>query len=99
MANFSFNNQSTGSVYFVYETVADSATKQYTSESLKAASGSFSNYSSIQPDKIVQSSDYIWGATIPEGVSSFNFDSAVTVPIGSVKFRGTGNLTVTIITE
>lgn len=99
MANFSFNNQSTGSVYFVYETIADSATKQYTSESLKAASGSFGNYSYIQPDKIVQSSDYIWGATIPEGISSFNFEPAVTVPIGSVKFRGTGNLTVTILTE
>lgn len=98
MANFSFNNQSTGSVYFVYETVADSATKQYTSESLKAASGSFSNYSSIQPDKIVQSSDYIWGATIPEGTSEFDFDPAITVPTGTVKFRGTGNLTVTITT-
>jgi hypothetical protein len=97
MAEFTFNNQSTGSAYFIYETVADPSTGQYISGSLKAASGSFSGYINIQSTEIVQS-DYIWGAVIPEGDSNFDFNPAVTVPTGSVRFRGTGNLTVTIIT-
>jgi len=97
MANFSFNNQSTGSAYFVYETVSDPSTGQYISGSLKAASGSFSNFTGVNEDYIVQS-DYIWGAVIPEGDSEFDFDPAVTVPTGSVRFRGTGNLTVSITT-
>lgn len=96
MANFSFNNQSTGSAYFVYETVAGT-NGLYDSSSLKAASGSFTDFTSSSIDYIVQS-DYIWGAVIPEGSSEFDFTPAVTVPTGSVYFRGTGNLTVTITT-
>lgn len=96
MANFSFNNQSSGSVYFTYETVRNYY-GFYDSGSLKAASGSFSNFTGVNEDHIVQS-DYIWAAVIPEGSSDFDFDPSFTVPTGSVYFRGTGNLTVIITT-
>jgi len=96
MANFSFINASSGSVYFTYETVRN-YNEIYDSGSLKASSGSFSNFIRVNEDHIVQS-DYIWSAVIPEGTSDFDFTPAITVPTGSVYFRGTGNLTVTITT-
>ena len=97
MANFSFNNQSTGSAYFVYETIADAATGRYISGSLKAASGSFTNFTGSNSNLVIQS-DYIWGVVVPPSASNVDFNAAVTVPTGSVRFRGTGNLTVTITT-
>jgi hypothetical protein len=96
MANFSFNNQTSGSAYFTYETVRSTG-GFYDSSSLKAASGSFSNFTSSNDSYIVQS-DYIWGTVVPKGVSGFDFTPSLTVPTGSVRFRGTGELTVTITT-
>lgn len=96
MANFSFNNQSSGSVYFTYETVRNYY-GFYDSGSLKAASGSFTNITGVNADHIVQS-DYIWSVVVPEGTSQMGFTPAITVPTSSVYFRGTGNLTVTVTT-
>ena len=96
MANFSFNNLSSGSVYFTYETVRNYY-GFYDSGSLKAASGSFTNITGVNADHIVQS-DYIWSVVVPEGASQVEFIPAVTVPTGSVYFRGTGNLSVIVTT-
>ena len=99
MATFYFTNTSSGSVYFTYETVRNT-NGIYDSTSLKAASATFSGSSpfftgvtEINEDHIVKS-DYIWSAVIPEGASFVEFNPENTVPIGSVYFRGTGNLTV-----
>jgi hypothetical protein len=94
MAEFSFTNLSSGSVYFTYETVRNS-NEVYDNGSLKAAAGSFTSFIGVNEDHMVQS-DYIWSAVIPEGLSSFTFIPENIVPAGSVNYRGTGNLTVTI---
>ena len=43
-------------------------------------------------------SDYIWGAVIPPGTSSFDMNGAITVPVSGARFRGTGAFTVIITT-
>ena len=94
MATFSFNNTSSGSVYFTYETVRNT-NGIYDSASPKAALGYFSSLTGINEDHIVQS-DYIWSAVIPEGESSIEFLPETIVLTGEVYFRGTGNLTVEV---
>mgnify|MGYP003642220373 CR=1 FL=1 len=95
MANYTFHNPS-GSSYFVLETVRNN-NGIYDSTSGKYASGSFSNFTGSNPDHVVQS-NYIWGQVIPTGTSSFDFDSAVTVPVSGALFRGTGEFTVIVTT-
>ena len=95
MANYTFHNPS-GSSYFTFETVRNS-NEVYDSTSGKYASGSFTNFTGSNPDHVVQS-NYIWGQVIPTGTSSFDFDSAVTVPVSGALFRGTGEFTVIITT-
>ena len=96
MALFSFNNQSNGAAYFVYETVPVASTGQYNVEaSPKAASGRFYSLTGINEDHIVQS-DYTWGVVVPKGESILNFLPTAAVLQGEVYFRGTGNLIATI---
>lgn len=95
MANYTFHNPS-GSSYFVFET-ARNTDKIYDSTSGKYASGSFNDFTGSNPDHIVQS-DYIWGAVIPHGTSSFDMDGAITVPVSGARFRGTGEFTVIVTT-
>ena len=94
MATFTFNNTSSGSVCFTYETVRNS-NGVYDSASPKAALGSFSSLTGINEDHIVQS-DYIWSAVIPEGESSLGFFPETIILPGEVYFRGTGKSTVTM---
>ena len=94
MSAFSFINLTSGSVYFTYETVRNT-NGIYDSASPKAALGSFSEFTGINEDHIVQS-DYIWSAVIPEGESSIEFLPETIVLTGEVYFRGTGNLTVEV---
>ena len=93
MANYTFHNPSS-SAYFALETERNNY-GVYDSTSGKYASGSFSNFTGSNPDHIVQS-DYIWAQVIPPGTSSFDFDSAVTVPVGGTTNRKTGRITVII---
>lgn len=95
MANYTFHNPSS-SAYFVLETVRNT-NEVYDSTSGKYASGSFSNFVGSNSDHIVQS-DYVWGYVAPPGTSSFDFNSAVTVPVSGAMFRGTGEFTVIITT-
>ena len=93
MANYTFHNPSS-SAYFVLETVRNT-NKVYDSTSGKYASGSFSNFVGSNSDHIVQS-DYVWAYVAPPGTSSFDFNSAVTVPGGGTTTRKTGEITVII---
>ena len=93
MALFEFTNPS-GSSYFTYETVRNSQ-GFYDSSSLKATSGSLNAISNVPSGAIIQS-DYIWSTVVPQGSSSLAFTSSISVPSGSVYFRGTGEFTVTI---
>jgi len=93
MALFEFINPSASS-YFTYETVRNEQ-GFYDSSSLKAASGSLNIASNI-PDGGVIQSDYIWSAVVPPGSSSLSFTSSLSVPSGSVYFRGTGEFYVII---
>ena len=93
MALFEFINPSASS-YFTMETVRNYL-GFYDSSSLKAASGSLNIVSNIPETGIVQS-DYIWGTVVPPGSSSLAFSASLSIPTGSVYFRGTGEFTVNI---
>ena len=96
MALFEFTNPS-GSSYFIMET-ARNTNGVYDNSSLKAASGSLNIVSNIPSTGVVQS-DYIWGTVVPPGSSSLAFTASLSIPTGSVYFRGTGEFTVTITTD
>ena len=93
MATFEFINPSS-SAYFTYETVRNEI-GFYDSASLKAASGSLTAISNVPEGGLIQS-DYIWSTVVPHGTSSVEFIASLTIPTGSVYFRGTGEFNVTI---
>ena len=95
MATFTFHNPS-GSAYFTMATAMHSASF-YTSSVSNYASGSFSNFTGSHSNHMVNH-DRIFAQVIPPGTSSFEFNNAVTIPVGAVYFRGTGeyNLIVTV---
>ena len=93
MALFEFINPNESS-YFIMETIRNNQ-GFYDSSSLEAASGSLNIISNIPSTGIVQS-DYIWGTVVPPGSSSLAFSASISVPTGSVYFRGTGEFSVNI---
>mgnify|MGYP001206844297 CR=1 FL=1 len=96
MATFTFHNPS-GSAYFAMETTRSFDTGTYLTGTPKYASGSFSQFTGSNSNSIVQS-DFIFAQVIPPGTSSFVFSNAVTVPVGNVFFRGTGEYNLIIET-
>jgi|TARA_R100000482_G_scaffold40038_1_gene13733 hypothetical protein len=100
MATFTFHNPS-GSSYFTMETTRSlnypNDTGTYLAGTPKYASGSFSTFTGSSSDHIVQS-DFIFSEVIPPGTSSFVFNNAITIPAGTVFFRGTGEYDLIITT-
>ena len=94
MAIFTFNNNNSGSVYFIYETVRNT-NGVYDSTSVKAAVGEFGEMGNIDETKMVKS-DYIWGAVIPSGESNLVFNPSNPLPEGAVEYSITGNATYEI---
>ena len=94
MAIFSFVNRNSGSVYFAMETIRN-ANGFYDSFSSASAEGVYSSFSGALAIHLVTSS-YIFGGVIPPGSSSFTFIPTSVISTGSVYFRGTGNMDVTI---
>jgi hypothetical protein len=94
MADFSFINNNSGSVYFTMETVRNNQ-GVYDNFSSASAVGVYSNFIGINVSHLVTSS-YIFAEVIPPGSSSFTFTPTNTINTGAVYFKGTGNLTVTI---
>ena len=101
---FTFHNPS-GSAYFTMQTTS-SAFNTYLTGTPKYASGSFSEFTGsnittqqtfLYEDGIVQS-DFVLSQVVPPGTSSFKFNNILTIPVGNVIFKGTGefDLTVTI---
>lgn len=97
MAIFSFINRSSGSAYFVLETVPNSQ-GFFDSGSLRGAWGAYYNFTGSSPFAKV-SSDYVFGYVAPPGSSSFEYNPTEYIQTGSVYFRGTGELTVTVTGE
>ena len=91
MASFSFTNPSSGSAYFVMETVTTSSF--YGAGSPTNALGA---YSAFTGSSGLVTSSYIFGVVVPPGSSSFVFTPTASIATGSVWFRGTGNITATI---
>jgi hypothetical protein len=89
--NFSFTNPS-GSSYFCIETVTTSS--MYDSNSLKGCDGNWV----VSESMGFVTSYYIAGAVIQNSSSSITFTPSNTIPIGGVKFRGTGEYTLIITT-
>jgi hypothetical protein len=58
------------------------------------ARGTYSDF--VRASGLVTSS-YIFGVVVPPGASSFVFTPTASIATGSVFFRGTGNITATII--
>ena len=94
MAVFSFVNRNSGSVYFVMETIRN-ANGFYDSFSSASAEGVYSSFTGVLASHLVTSS-YIFGEVIPPGSSSFTFIPTSVISTGSVYFRGTGDMDVTI---
>jgi len=90
---FTLTNPATGSAYFTIETVADS-TGSYFAKPTNAR-GVYSNFASINEDSLVTSS-YVASVVVPEGQSSFQFDSTVDVAISSSILRATGGISLVI---
>ena len=97
MAIFSFINRSSGSAYFVLETVPNSQ-EFFDSSSLKGAWGAYYNFTGSSPSAKV-SSDYVFGYVAPPGSSSFEYNPTDYIPTGSVYFIGTRGLIVTVTGE
>jgi hypothetical protein len=93
MAIFSLVNRSSGSAYFVIETVTTSSF--YDENSVKGALGTYSNFTGSTISNFVTSS-YVMGYVVPPGSSSFEFVPTTTIPSGSIWFRGTGEITVIV---
>ena len=94
MSTFTFSNPSSGSVYFVIETIRNFQ-QVYDSTSLQNIVGTLENFVNIDPNWVVTSS-YILGAVIPPGNSSFDFTPTIPINPDNVYLRGTGPLTVTV---
>ena len=94
MATFTFHNPS-GSSYFTMETTRSFDSGTYLAGTPKYASGSFSQITGS--DNIVQS-DFIFSQVIPHGTSSFVFNNGITIPAGTVFFRGTGEYDLIVTT-
>jgi hypothetical protein len=94
MAVFSFINNNSSSVYFTVETVRGDRGFYNISSSTNAI-GVYSNFTGANASHLVTSS-YIFSEVIPPGSSSFTFIPSASIATGSVYFRGTGNLTVTV---
>ena len=90
---FTLSNPSTGSAYFTIETIADN-TGSYSTQPTNAL-GSYSNFVSVNENSLVTSS-YIASVVVPEGQSSFQFNSDVNVAISSSKLRATGGISLVI---
>jgi hypothetical protein len=90
---FTLSNPATGSAYFTIETVPNN-TGSYTTQPTNAL-GAYSNFTSIDVDSLVTSS-YIASVVVPEGNSSFQFNSTVDVAVSSSTLRATGGITLTI---
>ena len=90
---FTLTNNSTGSVYFTMETVADN-TGSFSGKPTNAV-GVFSSFVRINEDSLV-SSPYIASVIIPEGESSFGFNPTIDVAISSSLLRGTGEISLLI---
>ena len=93
MPTFTFNNQSEGSSYVVLDpefatSPIPSSTPKYFSET------TFSSFSNISRDDIVVN-DYKLGIVVPEGNSSFEFTSSISLPTSDVIIRGAGDCSVT----
>ena len=97
MAVFSFINRSSGSAYFVLETVPNSQ-GFFDSSSLNGAWGAYYNFTGSSPFAKV-SSNYVFGYIAPPGSSSFEYNPTEYIQTGSVYFIGTGELTVTVTGE
>ena len=97
MAIFSFINRSSGSAYFVLETVPNSQ-GFFDSSSLNGAWGAYYNFTGSSPFAKV-SSNYVFGYVAPPGSSSFEYNPTEYIQTGSVYFRGTGELIVTVTGE
>ena len=104
MAKFEFRNPS-GSAYFTMETTS-SAFNTYTSSTPKYASGSFSSFTGsnivtqqtfLFKDGIVQD-DFKLSQVVPPGTSSFTFNNVITIPVGTVLFKSTGEFDLIITT-
>lgn len=94
MSTFTFSNPSSGSVYFVIETIRNS-NGFYDSTSLQNIVGTLENLVDIDPSWVVTSS-YILGVAVPPGNSSFDFTPTTQIDPNNVYLRGTGPLTVTV---
>tara|TARA_B100000035_G_scaffold292963_1_gene282016 strand:+ start:1034 stop:1351 length:318 start_codon:yes stop_codon:yes gene_type:complete len=101
---FTFHNPS-ASAYFIMETTK-SFDEGYTSATPKYASGSFSSFTGsdittqqtfLFKDGIVQD-DFKLAQVVPPGTSSFTFNNTITIPVGTVIFRGTGDFDLIIET-
>ena len=90
---FTLTNNSTGSVYFTIETVADN-TGSFSGKPTNAV-GVFSSFVRINEDSLV-SSPYIASVVVPEGESSFRFNPTINVAISSSLLRGTGEISLVV---
>ena len=95
MAVFSFVNNNDSSVYFTVETFRNELGFYESPFSPANAIGIYSNFTGINPEHLVTSS-YIFSEVIPPGSSSFTFIPTSVISTGSVYFRGTGDMNVTI---
>ena len=90
---FTISSDSSGSVYFTMETVANN-TGSFSGQP-KNALGVYDNFTSISEDSLVTSS-YIASVVVPEGGGSFTFNPTTTVVAGSSLLRGTGEISLII---
>tara|TARA_R110000824_G_scaffold298405_1_gene486641 strand:+ start:2456 stop:2809 length:354 start_codon:yes stop_codon:yes gene_type:complete len=92
---FTFTNHgNNGSTYFTIETVRNSS-GAYDHTSPTNALGAYSNFVSMNEDHLV-TSPYIASVVLPQGSSSFQFNSTVNVDANSSYLRATGNTTLVI---
>ena len=92
---FTFTNTG-ASAYFtlVQNTGVDANTGFIPGLETSYISGSFSSLSSVSLEGIVENK-FKFGIVIPEGGGSFVFTPTDTTGNGSIKFRGTGNISLT----
>lgn len=91
---FTLTNPSSGSAYFTIETVRDN-NGFYNTSSATNARGVYSNFVSIDSDSLVTSS-YIASVVVPEGESSFQFNSTINIAVSSSILRATGGISLVI---
>jgi hypothetical protein len=90
---FTITNNS-GSSYFVMETTRNSQ-QAYDSSSPQNLVGELENFSNINLNGVVTSS-YIAGFSLSPGVNSFDYIPFINVLGSTLKFRGTGGITLSI---